>query len=115
MLGVNTFQTCQAQCADGGTDGGTGGMQCQQCAGTKCTAQVQACATDMTAGGCAAWLQCTGQCLGGANPDQCETACDNQFPNAKAKYEAIYACSCTSCTTECAAGNPCGHVPDGGP
>ena len=113
QLGPGTLQKCQAMCADGGTstDGGMMGGSCQQCAGQNCMAQVQGCFQDMA---CQSWFQCVSACQQGMMGSACYTACDNQHPNAKPKYEPIYACTCTHCATECVSSDPCNHPGDAG-
>jgi hypothetical protein len=112
QFGLQAFAGCQAQCQGDAGDGGAG--SCQLCSATKCTAQVGACAQDMAAGGCAAWLKCVGVCYG-ANPvdPACFSACDAQYPNAATEYHAVYNCACVSCNAECAGTGAC-NLPDGG-
>lgn len=108
-LGLPALQACQAQCQG---DGGAG--SCQQCSQQKCQPALGACISDMAAGGCAAWLNCAGVCYQTNPPDPtCFAACDAQFPNATAKYHAIYNCACASCNAECLSSGVCG-IPDAG-
>lgn len=123
QLGPGTIQKCQAQCAndggppplDGGpppNDGGMMGATCNACAVQKCGMQAFACGTNQT---CMAWLGCLNTCNMAMPQDPaCAFTCDTMYPSAKALYDPLYACTCTSCTTECAAGDPCSHVGDGG-
>jgi hypothetical protein len=121
QIGFGTFQMCQAQCAnDGGPpplDGGPGdgGMMagnCQGCAVQKCGMQAFACGQNQT---CMAWLGCINTCNMAMPQDPaCAFACDTMYASAKALYDPLYTCTCTSCSTECAAGDPCSHVGDGG-
>ena len=53
---------------------------------------------------CQQWGQCALNC----NTPDCYADCNAQHPDAAAQYEAIYACSCTSCETDCGATmDPC--------
>jgi hypothetical protein len=106
---------CQGMGSGGTGGGGAGGappQSCQDCAQGSCAGAVQDCATDFGSG-CLQWLQCIQGCNNNPSP-QCFVDCDNQFPNAKAKYTPLYACICASCTDACAAVDACSHVPDGG-
>jgi hypothetical protein len=115
------YESCQATVPDSGVgeggldDGGTmTNMACEVCVGQSCTAQVGACAQDQ-ASGCQGWFACTGGCYTQTPPDPtCFDNCDAQYPNAAAEYGAVYACACSSCNSECAGGDPCGHAGDGG-
>jgi hypothetical protein len=65
--------------------------------------------------GCFGWLQCQGACYQQSPIDPtCFGNCDMMFPNAAPLYDPVYACTCTSCMSQCGAENPCSHVPDGG-
>lgn len=104
IQGVATacFTSCMGMMGDGGMGG-----SCQQCAGMSCMGEVGACFGD---GECQDWLQC----IGGCQDSTCTANCDTQYANAKPLYDAVYACTCANCSSQCAVGDPCSHVPDGG-
>lgn len=115
------FGACQngssSSTGTGGAGGGSGAggappQSCQNCAQQNCGAEVQSCFGDFGSG-CPQWLQCLQGCNNNPTP-QCAFDCDAAHMNAKAKYEAIYACTCSKCTDSCAALKPCDHLPDGG-
>ena len=118
------YQMCQNMGNDGGPppfdagpppfDGGPA-LSCAQCLGGSCQQQSFACVTDMAPGGCFGWSQCEAACYQASPIDPaCFSNCDAMFPNAAAKYDAVYACACGSCGTACAASEPCNHGADGG-
>lgn len=84
-------QACFDQCDTTNVQG------CLECTGNQCQQQAVACITNPA---CQAWFQCAQQCGGGGDP-KCYEACDQANPGAKAQYEAIYACQCANCPTEC--------------
>jgi hypothetical protein len=106
----------QATCTDGGTgDGGAGdgGMMinaCTACVGQNC---LTGCAGNMT---CLQWAMCANTC-NSASPvtASCFQACDAMYASASSAYSQVYACACSMCGTQCAAGNPCAYGMDGGP
>ena len=76
------------------------------CAGQNCMQQVGACFQNMA---CQGWLQCIQGCTGAnANP-ACFTNCDSMHAAGKTQYDAVYACSCTNCMSQCGSiSDPCG-------
>jgi hypothetical protein len=86
--------------------------QCGQCGLGSCQAELLGCYQNTT---CAPWGMCALACFQGNTSPGCFAACDAQYPNAKASYDAIYSCLCTSCSTQCAAADPCAAGMDGGP
>lgn len=113
QLGVQTFQACQQMCqgamGDGGTTtdaGGGSAQQCQQCAQQSCFMTLGQCFQNQS---CQGWLQCIQGCNMNNPAPSCYTDCDAQHANAKNQYQAVYACTCNNCDTQCAASsNPCG-------
>jgi hypothetical protein len=119
IQGVATgcFQSCMGNMTTSSATGSssTGGMQsCGSCtsgANGKCNGPVLTCFQD-NATHCGSWLSCANGCTTGMMGPSCYAACNSQYPQAAAEYDAIYACSCTSCATECATGDPCSFVGD---
>lgn len=116
-IGLQTFQTCQAQCAgdggmvnDGGSPGDAGPMQdCINCGQNACLQQAAACFMDAT---CSQWLTCLQGCANQPNPPpNCSSDCDAQYPGAAQLYQPLYSCTCNKCMNECATIDPCSHVP----
>jgi hypothetical protein len=114
QLSQNTFQACQAQCSgtDGGpppppSDGGMGSAQaCQMCAVQSCGMAVQQCFGNQA---CQGWLNCIQGCNMNNPVPSCYTTCDSQNANAKTQYQAVYACTCTNCNSQCGSiSDPCG-------
>jgi hypothetical protein len=104
-----------ATCTDGGTDGGDAGAgaACTQCLTGSCGNAAVPCFMDMT---CSKWLQCAQACNQASPPTPtCFQACDAMYPSAKALYDPVYTCACSSCATQCVDSNPCAHGMDGGP
>lgn len=91
--------------AGGGPMDGGPPPSCQKCAQDSCGPSVQACITDFGSG-CPQWLQCIQNCP----DDACYLACDAQHAGAKAKYEPLYACICSSCLDSCTQVDACAHV-----
>jgi hypothetical protein len=110
------FGACAFGCQGGGTGGsGAGGAppmdggpppSCQKCAQDSCGPAVQGCITDFGSG-CPQWLQCIQNCA----DDACYLACDAAHMPAKAKYEPLYACICSSCMASCTQVDSCSHLP----
>jgi hypothetical protein len=135
MQGFGLFQTCMAMCNDGGMASSTssgfvgsstassssGGMgnTCQGCSLQHCGGPVGACAQNQA---CLAWLMCVQPCNQAMPPDPaCFAACDTANAGASSLYDAVYACSCSKCTSqcgsipECAVGGSDAGSGDGGP
>ncbi len=98
---------CVQQGTGGGGQGGNGAggasaMACEQCAGNACQGPIGACAGDQA---CQGWFNCAMGC--GFNDAACLTGCDQNNQGAATDYDAIYACACTNCATECASVDPC--------
>jgi hypothetical protein len=90
-----------------------GPATCNQCASSSCNMQEFTCLGDPT---CQPWGQCALACVQASLPSPgCLSGCDAMYPKAKATYDSIYACLCSSCSTECASVDPCAHAIDGGP
>ncbi|APR75610.1 Hypothetical protein A7982_00956 [Minicystis rosea] len=67
--------------------------------GTPCHDAASACQGDPT---CGTWLQCTNTCFQHDFTDGCFAACDAAGAGAKSLYDPLYACVCSSCSSECA-------------
>jgi hypothetical protein len=82
-------------------------MACQQCTVQQCGAAVGACAAKQGPGGCSHWLQCAQGC---GTDSMCLFGCDNQYPNAKQQYHAVYQCLCDKCDSSCPSEDACQHT-----
>ncbi|MFT3766379.1 MAG: hypothetical protein QM820_12835 [Minicystis sp.] len=118
-LGFQTVQACNQMCqgmttsSSSSSSSGGNPMQCQGCAFQQCQQQTFACGSNQQ---CMAWLGCINGCNQAMPIDpQCGFDCDTQYAAAKPLYDPLYACTCSKCSTECGSGDPCAHVPDGGP
>ncbi len=59
---------------------------------------------------------CTLACTQASPPvTSCFQTCDTMYASASTLYTPVWDCACTSCSTECAAVDPCDHGMDGGP
>lgn len=84
-------------------NGETPPPNCDQCFGAAvngggCEGAVDACFNDAA---CAALAECLYNCA--PNSSTCINNCANQHPNGIDKYNAIFDCACSECSTECAA------------
>ena len=88
-----------------GPTSGTGGSAatCGTCTASACTAEITACQADAE---CATWLTCKNACDTAADAKTCLDACD-LAASGVAAFNAIYACNCTKCSSECAAEDAC--------
>lgn len=123
-LNFTSLAGCQKQCAatsDGGTgpaDGGAtpdGGLLsgCGGCVAQSCITPALAC---YESAACKGWITCAQACYTAAAPSvACFQACDAQNPGASTLAAPIYACTCSSCATQCASADPCAAGTDGGP
>lgn len=121
QLAAQAMSCFSATCSDGGAadggapvDAGMSGAACAQCLGTgTCQQAAVACGLDK-ASGCQSWFLCAAGCYGQTPIDPtCLDNCDAQYPNAVAEYDAVYACTCANCITQCGT-DACSHVADAG-
>jgi hypothetical protein len=96
-----TCASCMTECSVFDTCNKGGNAQdCTTCAQNNCLTELSNCQADMA---CSPWLTC----ILGCQDEACTDVCDQQYPNAKPLYDPVYACTCSSCMTECSVFDTC--------
>ena len=88
------------------TGGGDTGKVCGECvevsvpfaAGTPCGDSIGACKQDAS---CAAWLDCTDECIKNDYSAGCFSACAAASAGSKSLQDPIFACVCAGCADSC--------------
>ena len=80
-------------------------VACEQCnesvfvPGSACQMAAEACQAD---GECQRWLKCSQACIAGDFTSECFTACRPSEAASRARSDAVEACGCGACASECA-------------